>query len=57
MTDPNVVKAVYATVVMLAAGEIPPLHIMCHEQDWATCSKYMVANDDAEIRGGKFHER
>jgi hypothetical protein len=57
MTDSNIVKVVYATVVMLAADEIPTLRVMCHEQDRTACSKYMVANNDAEVGWGKFHER
>jgi len=42
---------------MLAADEIPTLRVMCHEQDRTACSKYMVANNDAEVGWGKFHER
>jgi len=49
VTYPNVVKVVYATVVVLAAGEVPTFHVMCHEQDGTACPKYVVANNDAEI--------
>jgi len=57
MANPNIVKVVCATVVTLAAGEVPTLHAMCHEQDGTTCPKYMITNNDAEIGWGKFHER
>jgi len=57
MANPNIVKVVHATVIVLTAGKVPTLRVMCDEQDRAACPKYMIANDDAEIGWGKFHER